>query len=555
MTDYFMPLSPCLSQIKQRHTPIAYHAGHYYTGEQFYAAVALWTQRFQAQAEQNYALYTEAAYPFAVLLFALFHAKKTVWLASNNRPETARQLQQHGQLIGDWSNEFSYDLDTDITIDAVLSPLNADDTQLIIFTSGSTGEAKPIIKRLAQLEAEIATLEQQWGQQVGKIVLSTVSHQHIYGLLFQVLWPLAAGRCFHSQRYLNPETLLHSAQNSTACWVASPAQLKRLTTDTPWSGIAELSMIFSSGGELPEFAAQQLLANAQQTVIEIYGSSETGGIAWRQQSQAWRLFTGMKLTQQGDKWQLHSSYLLDSVLLDDQLELQTDGCFILRGRLDRIVKIEEKRLSLTELEQCLRATPWVAEAFTLSLTAKRDLIAAALVLTETGQQLGRNALLQALRTQLHQRFEAVLLPRKWLFINSVPLTHTGKIDQCLLMQLFNADTSKLPYTHSIHREGNQLELLLKVPASLRYFPNHFANHPILPGVVQIAWVEHFARLFFGLTESFPTLEVIKFVRLIQPNDELKLTLHWQADSKKLQFTFRKAEQICSSGRLIADIRV
>lgn len=553
MTDYF------LSQLKQRQNPIAYHSGHYYTGEQFYASVALWTQRFQAQSEQNYALYTEAAYPFAVLLFALFHAQKTVWLASNNRPETAQQLQQHGQLIGDWSDEFVYDLDTEITIDVPLSALNAHDTQLIIFTSGSTGEAKPIIKRLAQLETEIAALEQQWGQQVGDVVLSTVSHQHIYGLLFQVLWPLVSGRCFHSQRYLNPENLLHHAQNIKACWIASPAQLKRLTTDTPWSDIANLSVIFSSGGDLPEFAAQQLLLNAQQAVIEIYGSSETGGIAWRQQRKAWTLFTGMKLTPQGDKWQLHSPYLLNSVLLDDQLELQTDGDFILRGRLDRIVKIEEKRLSLTELEQYLRATPWVAEAFTLSLTAQRDLIAAALVLTETGQDLlatqGRNALLQVLRNQLHQRFEAVLLPRKWLFMNSMPLTQTGKINQFLLMQLFNADTSKLPYTHSVvHHENNHLELLLKVPANLRYFPNHFANHPILAGVVQIAWVEHFARLFFDINESFQTMEVIKFVKLIHPNDELKLTLHWQADSKKLQFTFSKAEQICSSGRLVTDIR-
>jgi acyl-CoA synthetase (AMP-forming)/AMP-acid ligase II len=550
MTDYF------LSQIKQRQNPIAYHAGRYYTGEQFYASVALWTQRFQAQSEQNYALYTEAAYPFAVLLFALFHAKKTVWLASNNRPETARQLQQHGQLIGDWSDEFVYDLD--IETDVQLSPLNAHDTQLIIFTSGSTGEAKPIIKRLSQLETEIAALEQQWGQQVGDVVLSTVSHQHIYGLLFQVLWPLASGRCFHSQCYLNPENLLPHAQNVKACWIASPAQLKRLTTDTPWSDMANLSVIFSSGGELPECAAQQLLLNAQQAVIEIYGSSETGGIAWRQQSQAWTLFTGMKLTPQGDRWQLHSPYLLDSVLLDDQLELQTDGRFILRGRLDRIVKIEEKRLSLTELEHCLRATPWIAEAFTLSMTAKRDLLAAALVLTETGQQLlatqGRNALLQALRTQLHQRFESVLLPRKWLIVNALPLTSTGKINQFLLMQLFNADTSKLPYTHSIHCNGNHLELLLKVPANLRYFPNHFANHPILAGVVQIAWVEHFAKLFFGINDSFPTMEVIKFAKLIHPNDELKLTLNWQTDSKKLQFTLSKAEQICSSGRLITYIR-
>lgn len=557
MSDNLIPLSDCLSQIKHRRTPIAYHAGHYYTGEQFHAAVTAWTQRFKAQSTQDYALYTEAAYPFAVLLFALFHAGKKVWLASNNRPTTAQQLQQHCQLIGDWTIQqdaaigWADSFGSDIT----LSPLNPTDTQLIIFTSGSTGDAKPIIKQLAQLQCECSTLENYWGKQLADSeVLSTVSHQHIYGLLFRVLWPLFAGRCFHSACYLNPESLIDNAQDNAACWIASPAQLKRLAVDSPWQGISKLTAIFSSGGALPAAAAQQIFQHSNQAVIEIYGSSETGGIAWRQQSAAWTLFNGMSLIKTADQWQLTSPYLPESVMLDDQLSLQANGQFMLHGRLDRIVKIEEKRLSLTELEHCLLATPWLSEAFTLLISTHRDLIAAAVVLTDAGQQqlatVGRNHFIQQLRATLHQRFEAVLLPKKWLFFNSLPLTTQGKIDQPLLMQLFNTDQTKLPQLQSINSHLNNIKLGLKVPASLIYFPDHFANYPILPGVVQIAWVAHFGKLFFALEQPFLTLEVIKFAKLIHPNDELTLTLHWKPDTGKLQFSFSSPQGIHSSGRLL-----
>jgi acyl-coenzyme A synthetase/AMP-(fatty) acid ligase len=559
MFDNFIPLSHCLSQIKQRGTPIAYHVGHYYTAEEFNAAVCDWTNRFKTQAFQDYAVYTEAAYPFVVLLFALFHAGKKVWIPSNNRPATAQQLQQHCQLIGDWTADqpFNYALDVlPASVQPVTLPaLNPSNTQLIIFTSGSTGEAKPIIKQLAQLQRECATLENNWGQQLANAaILSTVSHQHIYGLLFRVLWPLSAGRCFHSQHYLNPETLVNHTQNTAACWVASPAQLKRLDSDSPWTGLANLTAIFSSGGVLPESAAQQITAHTQQAVIEIYGSSETGGIGWRQQSTAWTLFTGMTLTHNADRWQLRSPYLLKPLLLDDDLSLQTDGRFILHGRLDRIVKIEEKRLSLTKLEQCLLASTWLSDAFTLLINTRRDSLAVAVVLSEEGLQLlaqqGRHKFIQQLRAKLHQHFEAILLPRKWLFLNSLPLTTQGKVDQVLLMQLLNTDQTKLPQVQSIHSTADQVELMLKVPASLIYFPDHFASYPILPAVVQIAWVAHFSKLFFEQAQSFLTMEVIKFAKPIQPNAELTLTLNWKTDTGKLQFSFSSTQGTHSSGRLL-----
>ena len=592
MFDELIPLSYCLTAKRPATSPIAYHAGHFYDADQFYGAVRHWVYRLQSQPIQRYALFTEEAYPFAVLLFALFHAGKEVWIPGNNRPGTALQLQQLDcQLIGDWetTRKFDYCLESTECSGLSLLPLDPTETKVVIFTSGSTGLPKPVDKQLIQFQLEIETLEKRWGKQlVNAAALATVSHQHIYGLLFQVLWPLSAGRCFHSACYINPETLVKGAQNSAAYWVASPAHLKRLDHGSPWDGIAILCAIFSSGGVLQHSTAQQVLASSGQPVIEIYGSTETGGIGWRVQGDEpltpWTLFESMSLTQTDNGWQLYSPYLqitqippsppfskrgvtppsvlsppfgkggLGGFLLDDQISIQDDGRFILHGRLDRIVKIEEKRLSLAELEQRLMALPWVAEAFTLMLTNHRDVVGAVIVLTEDGLQLlnskGRKSLIKQLREALYQYFDAVVLPRKWLFLERMLLTTEGKIEQPILKHLLDMDSRKFPYILGVQKTGDSVELKLNAHEDLIYFPDHFAGYPILPGVVQIAWAEHFGKLFFAIDKPFLHMEVIKFAKVIQPGTALKLMLNWKASSGKLYFNFSSESGTHSSGRMV-----
>ncbi len=563
MSDEPISLAHCLTAPRPSNTAIACHRGHYYRFNQFYAAVGYWVSRLRSEPFQRYALYTEDAYPFAVLLFALFHAGKEVWIPGNNRPGTAQQLKdQDCRLLGDWESgkPFDYGLEisdyADVLADVLLVPLNLETTRLVIFTSGSTGQPKPIEKRLIQFQLETAALEKRWGEQLDKAeALSTVSHQHIYGLLFRVFWPLSARRCFHSHIFINPETLVNNRQHA-AYWIASPAHLKRLDQQSPWHGIAGLSAIFSSGGALQQSAAQQIKACSGHAVIEIFGSSETGGIAWRQHDEAWRLFEGMELNSIDGRWCLHSPFLKgDSVQLDDQITLQADGKFILHGRLDRIVKLEEKRLSLTAMEQHLMASPWVKDAYTMMISRlNRDVVAAVVALNQDGLQMletqGRKSLIEHLRATLSQWFDNVVLPRKWVFANTIPLTAQGKIDKHLLTQLVDADSKKLPQVLGLEIADDSIELTVKVCEDLLYFPDHFAGYPILPGVVQIAWVEHFGKLFFAINALFSHMEVIKFVKVIQPGNRLKLTLTWKADTGKLYFSFSSELGVHSSGRMI-----
>jgi acyl-coenzyme A synthetase/AMP-(fatty) acid ligase/3-hydroxymyristoyl/3-hydroxydecanoyl-(acyl carrier protein) dehydratase len=558
MHDELISLSGCVIANRPQHLRIAYHAEHYFSAEEFSGTVKFWVERFRIQPFQRYGLYTEEAYPFAIILFALFHAGKEVWLAANNRPNTAQQLQQEDcHLIGDWvSIPFDYHLN-ERNSKLELLPLDLEQTRLTIFTSGSTGKAKAIEKRLSQFECEIINLEKQWGRLLGNSqALATVSHQHIYGLLFRVLWSLSANRCFHSSIYLSPEALLFHLKNIPTYWISSPAQLKRLNEDSPWQEISKLNVIFSSGGELPIAVKERIAFNSLLHVLEIYGSSETGGIAWRQYDSNWQLFDGLNLFYKNDCWQLTSPYLFNqnSIVLDDVVQLEYDEKFRLLGRFDRIVKIEEKRISLTEIEQCLIEIPLIENVVALKISTHREMIATVVVLSKSGQEFlqleGRNAFIKKLRSILYLSFESLVLPKRWLFLNQIPTNTQGKIDISLLKMLFELNPQKFPQIQALNLALDKIEISLTVSEKLSYFANHFANYPILPGVVQVGWADYFAKLFFELEYSFSSMEMLKFIKRIQPNDQLILLLTLKSNPTKLHFEFNSIQGVHSSGRLV-----
>ncbi len=537
---------------------VARHRGCDISAGQFQQADAYWREQLTAEPESTVALYCHDAYPFAVLLFAAWHAGKKVWLPANNAAVTAAQLTQNQcRLLGDWQKHSDNVLTEYAPTASAFSPLHPQQTELVIFTSGSTDEAKAIPKTLQQLQTEINTLEHCWGQKLrDSTVLGTVSQQNIYSLLFRVLWPLAAGRCFHSEAALSPEVLVK--QSTPACWIASPAHLKRLNEDSTWDELANLSLIFSSGGVLPTAAATQIAEHSRQSVFEIYGNSETGGIGWRQYpAQNWTLFPGMQLSNHNDSWYLDSPYMPDQpdFELDDCLNLQTNGQFLLLGRHDRTVKIEEKRLTLYELELRLTDSIWLDEAAAIVINHHRDIVAIAAVLSKEGNHClyseGRTSMIKQLRAELTHWFEEELLRRKWLFLWQLPLTPQGKLDNGLLRQLLTPAGDKLPQLQANDLGNNHADIRLKAPASLVYFP----DYPILPGVVQIGWAEHFAKILFPIKQPFCQMEVIKFIKPILPNCELTLQLNWKADNGKLHFQFKAHGDSYSSGRLVYGVSV
>ncbi len=539
--------------------PIAFYHGKMIDRQTFCQEVLNQTQQLMQQPEQSYSLFYEESYPFAVMLYSLLHAGKKVWIAGNNKQATAKKLIQQGSLLlGDWQGKETLLKPTRNSANT-LTELGLESAELVIFTSGSSGQPKAIKKALWQFQREIEVLEQKWGDKLEQSqALATVSHQHIYGLLFKVLWPIASGRCFHSATYLSPEPLLKATQNTPSYWISSPAQQKRLDELSPWDEIKKLKAIFSSGGSLNPDITEKIHQLSGQSVVEIYGSSETGGIAWRESinDPRWTLFNEMSLIESENKFLLNSPYLPPSptCFLDDKIEIHDDGLLSLMGRMDRIVKVEEKRLSLNELEQALCQIDWVAEAHCQLWVSARDWILAGLVLTDKGkdylQLQGRASLIKAIRKQLMLRFDTVVLPRKWLLMNSLPLTPQGKINHPLISQSLALDNKKFPQIQFFQQEEQSVELSIRIQPELVYFDGHFPEQPILAGVAQLAWVEKYGQLFFGIEKPFLRMEVIKFKKIIQPKDIITVKMTWNTETGKLYFDFSSESAAHSSGRLI-----
>ena len=145
-------------------------------------------------------LLTEDAYAFAVGLFALWHAGCHAILPPNRQPRSLALLQARAAgILSDRPEWFSRGSplhplqDGEQAAGSQLAPLSPDALSVELFTSGTTGDEKPIAKRIAHLEEEVLQLEACWGERVSdSTFFSTASHQHLYGLLFAVLWPLCS---------------------------------------------------------------------------------------------------------------------------------------------------------------------------------------------------------------------------------------------------------------------------------------------------------------------------------------------------------------------------
>jgi len=511
----------------------------------------------QQRGVQRIAVHLDDAADLAIALFGAWRAGVSVLLPADLQPQTRQR----------WNTQVDLWLTNNLELEALYATplaaaeLDLDRCQLSLCTSGSSGEPKRIDKSLRQMANEVEALEQLWGSGLGDTCLiASVAAQHIYGLLFRVLWPLCAGRCFIRQQLAFPEDMQRaSRQHASFAWVASPALLKRMTDNLDWPALSPVRRVFSSGGALPADAAQALHQRLGQWPTEILGSSETGGIAWRQGPNLWQPFSDVQLSQSEDgALRIASAYLPAGHVEQtaDAARIEADGRFELLGRLDRIVKLEEKRISLPMLELALVKHDWVLEARLGVVNEQRATLGALLVLSDSGlfalREHGRRALTQHLRQHLSQHCEALALPRRWRLLRQLPLNSQGKLPQAQVDALLLAPRPKLPEVLSQTEVDGQWILTLGIPPDLAFFSGHFPKTPVLPGVVQVDWALNLGQQLLVLPPRFAGMEVLKFQQLVRPGDQLELTLRFDPERSKLHFAYRNANAACSSGRIVLE---
>jgi acyl-CoA synthetase (AMP-forming)/AMP-acid ligase II/3-hydroxymyristoyl/3-hydroxydecanoyl-(acyl carrier protein) dehydratase len=538
--------------------------------EKFLARVRTWRELLRRTSGQAFALYLDDRVEFASALFGAWGAGKRIYLPADRLPGTCANL---GQFVNGYLGEFGSawnpvvpTADDERAQSEDFDRLNGDFIGLVLFTSGTSGAPQPVPKKLFQMSREVATLEAQFGNLLGAAdIISTVSHQHIYGLLFNILWPLAAGRAIHARSVSFPQEIRAALAERDGVLVSSPAHLKRLPEYPVGAMLSNrLRAVFSSGGPLSFDVAYDAKRFLGLVPIEVYGSSETGGIAWRQQhtrmEEGWTPLPGITwaIDSESSVLEVRSPHLPDEnwFRTADRATAVRGDRFLIEGRIDGIVKIEEKRISLAAIECGLRASPLVADARVIVIEGRRPRIAAFIVPSVNGRSalgaLGKLVFNRILRDTLSASIDAVGTPRIWRYLHALPTNAQGKTTYASLIALLDGKPSRstLPLQRLVERDARRAVLELAAPSDLFYFDGHFPGMPILAGVVQIDWVIACGRQCFDLPPVFRGIHALKFQRIIAPENPFMVELVHEPAKSCLSFKITSQVGTHTSGTLL-----
>jgi acyl-coenzyme A synthetase/AMP-(fatty) acid ligase len=567
------PLSSWLQVLTVQN--VAVSSGSVKTTEDLAQRVRDWVNVLAKHSGTRWVVYHNDAYEFLSILLALWQLDRIACIPGDNRSGTMQRLKTQVQgFVGQCDLPGAItDAEPDHSSNirwktAHWKTLAQDFVCLEIYTSGSTGDPKAITKTIAQLDLELETLEAQWpSQQLSdqkcSVVLSTVTHQHMYGIIFRLLWPFSAGRPFEREWCEYMEDILRLA----TCYpsfilISSPSHLSRINTELDWHQITgRCDYVLSSAAPLA--CADSLNVNHifKAPVREIYGSSETGAIAWREQMDIdsdalWRALPEVELEPAADDTLIvRAPYLASPAFfsLPDRVEFNRVGDFRLLGRVDRIVKVEGKRVSLLSIEKKLMSHDWVNNAKALTVERRRVETAVVVELTEQGQDqlalISSKGMTKQLKASLADFFDAVVLPRRWRFVDRMPFNPQGKLPLDSLQALFVKAVVEWPEVLKQDMIDGRLVMECRIPKDLIYFDGHFPSNPILPGIVQAHWAESFGRQFLSVNGSFTRLEAIKFQQVIPPECIVALVLSYEEVKNKLSFQYESTRGVHSSGRI------
>jgi acyl-CoA synthetase (AMP-forming)/AMP-acid ligase II len=322
-------------------------------------------------------------------------------------------------------------------------PADPDTAWIYLFTGGSTGTPQIWPKTVRNLLAETIRIVDSYGITPADRLVSTVSPLHIYGLLYYLLAALVANAAVTAATPLFPAEIEEEINRHHAHVLISVPAHYRALKSYRGKGFA-LRTAFSSAGVLAAEDAEAFSAKYGVGIIEVYGSTETGGVASRIKFQGQEDFTAFEpvdLKIEEENLWVRSAYISPGLTLDkegyyqigDRAVFTGPNRFKLMGRSDSIVKIGGKRVDLEDVRQVLKRHEDVSEALVIALPEEgaRENQIAALVEGDLASE--------DLRPMMDKSLEPYARPRRIKVVNKIPITAAGKFDHQTITLLFAQD--------------------------------------------------------------------------------------------------------------------
>jgi acyl-coenzyme A synthetase/AMP-(fatty) acid ligase len=416
-----------------------------------------------------------------------------------------------------------------------------------VFTSGSTGVPVPHPKTWGRLVHCVHVAMGALGLSIARpcTLIGTVPPQHMFGFESTVLLALIGGQAFDASRPFYPAdvTAAIEAAPRPRALISTPVHLRSLllSLDGQDARLPELDLILSATAPL----SQELAAQAEQafhtSLMEIYGSTETGQIATRRTTQGdtWQLMPGIHLEwREGQAWASHG-HIETPTALGDLLEprgtLDAQGRateFALTGRTADLVNIAGKRTSIGYLNHQITAIEGVLDAGFFMPDDERPGVVTRLAAFAVAPGMTASTLLARLR----ERIEAAFLPRPLVLVETLPRNETGKLVRGTLKALYDEHVA------SRRQSTNTLSIAADHPA----YAGHFPGRPVLPGVVLLDEALSAISASTGLPLSASELSSAKFLSPVMPGEPLTLEQR-TLPSGSIEFEIRAAERLVARG--------
>jgi acyl-coenzyme A synthetase/AMP-(fatty) acid ligase len=300
---------------------------------------------------------------------------------------------------------------------------------IVTHTSGTTGPRQEWPRTKQQLWAEAGLLADLLRPYRPEAVMSFAPPRHIYGALASVLVPARLGvPVWYRSEFFGS---LPPAADRRWAVMAVPWIFRLLLEHPDWvRSTADLTVLHSTA-MLPATAKDFLASSEGARIVEVFGSTETGGVAHRLQDGAdppWELFGDVSLEFSGEPSEkgevplaVRSPRLAAGARtwrMDDFVKIVDDRRFTFAGRRGRLVKVNGRRLNLDELEVSLRTVIACAD---LAIVPVGDAMTGEhidlLVVPSPGEQFDLAAAISVLG----------LRPRRVHVLDRIDRTETGKL--------------------------------------------------------------------------------------------------------------------------------
>lgn len=317
----------------------------------------------------------------------------------------------------------------DAWIDAARAGLRARGQALTFRTSGSAGTPKRCTHTLATLWQETRFLASLLPGR--RRILSAVPAHHIYGFLFTVLLPQVAGGADVVE-----VVDLRGASPAAALAMTRPGDLV-VAHPAWWDALARLQPSFgpdvagvSSTSPCPDALADALAA-AGLRLLQVYGSSETAGVGWRDAAGApFNLFPYWQAVDDAPELlrQLPDGSRATYPLQDKLDWAGTDRMrFLPAGRLDHAVQVGGTNVFPGYVADVLRMLPAVADCAVRLMRPDEGQRLKAFIVPRPGQGEDLAALRATLVAWVGQRLDTPERPAAWNVGPKLPRQASGKL--------------------------------------------------------------------------------------------------------------------------------